>query len=102
MRQAGRQAERRFQLQRRLRLLPPARHKSRSSPRPKPRRPAKPAPANKDQAKLVEKAKLQRHFGRFDILFFLITNAAGDHIFQVMNFGFFGRQYPGANLFIDQ
>ena len=34
-------------------------------------------PYDVTEAELVEKAKLQRHFGRFDILFFLICTLVG-------------------------
>jgi amino acid transporter len=40
------------------------------------------------EAELVEKAKLQKHFGRFDILFFLICTIVGvDTIGQVASYG---------------
>ena len=40
------------------------------------------------EAELVEKAKLQKHFGRFDILFFLICTIVGvDTVGQVASYG---------------
>lgn len=40
------------------------------------------------EAELVEKAKLQKHFGRFDILFFLVCTIVGvDTVGQVASYG---------------